>query len=239
MSTLATPPARPSLARTSSATSQRSTTASLTPSTSRPSYLRSISSTTLNPQRNKPRLYLALYPRGHTSSTFSSNTNCSSYHFALLVGPQSSNRSDPGTRYHVSHTDDSIHPFLYEETDITTSESHIPLVRITIAKVRDPERLIAILRDVPPPRPSANREVSCLSWTQAAFEALVSDRGLDGNPCLSSYLKVGDWEYVEERARTYVKRKRDARRWDREHPGPWDRGLVSTWNYWENRETTV
>ena len=224
-------PARPTLSRTTSSTSHHSTS-------SRPSYLRSLSSSTLTPQRNKPRLYLALYPRGHTSSTFTSNNNCSSYHFSLLVGPQSSSRSDPGTRYHVSHIDDSMHPFLYEETDITTSESHIPLVRITLAKVRDCERLTALLRSVP--TPSFATEETCLSWTNAAFDTLVGDRGSSGaSACLSTYLKPSDWEYVEERARKYVKRKREIRRWDRDPPGPWDRGAISTWNYWENRETTV
>jgi hypothetical protein len=239
MSTL-TPPPRPRLSRTTSAQSSTTTT-----SNTRPSYLRSLSSTHLHPQRNKPRLYLALYPRGHTSSTFTSNTHCSAYHFALLVGPQSSNRSDPGTRYHVAHTGDptdTTHPFLYEETDITTSESHIPLVRITLAKVRDPEGLTAVLRSVPVPSTNRTPDETCLSWTRVAFAALVSDKGRlsdSGGPCLSSYLKASDWEFIEERARKYVKRKREIRRWDRENPGPWDRGAVSTWNYWENRETTV
>lgn len=221
------------LVRTVSQHSEHSVTSN------RPSYLRSFSSSTLSPQRNKPRLYLALYPRGHTSSTFTSNSNCSSYHFSLLVGPQTSNRSDPGTRFHVSHTDHPIHPFLYEETDISTSESHIPFVRITVAKVRNADRLTALLRNVPVPSATAT-DGTCLSWTQAAFAALVSDRGSAGaSACLSSYLKPSDWEFVEEKARKYVKRKRDIRRWDREHPGPWDRSAVSTWNYWENRETTV
>ena len=234
-----TPPPRPALSRAASATSSTSTS-------TRPSYLRSLSSSHhLHPQRNKPRLYLALYPRGHTSSTYTSNTHCSSYHFALLVGPQSSHRSDPGTRYHVSHTSDILdttHPFLYEETDITTSETHIPLVRITLAKVRDPERLTSLLRSVPVPVPnsSVTSPETCLSWTRAAFTTLVTDKGDSHNgPCLSSYLKVSDWEFVEERARKYVKRKREFRRWDREHPGPWDRNAIATWNYWENRETTV
>lgn len=224
-------PPRPTPSRTTSSTYQNSTP-------SRPSYLRSLSSSAIHPQRNKPRLYLALYPRGHTTSTFTSNNNCSSYHFSLLVGPQSSSRSDPGTRYHVSHTDDSTHPFLYEETDITTSESHMPLVRVTIAKVRDPDRLTALMRSVP--IPSSTTEETCLSWTHAAFDVLVGDRGSSSaSACLSSYLKTSDWEYVEERTRKYVKRKRDIRRWDRDYPGPWDRSAISTWNYWENRETTV
>ncbi|ETN43715.1 uncharacterized protein HMPREF1541_02874 [Cyphellophora europaea CBS 101466] len=191
--------------------------------------------------RNKPRLYLALYPRGACTPHFTSSSNCSSYHFSLLVGPGSSLRSDPGKRYHVAHTDDIHHPFLYEETDIQASDEYVPLVRVTLAKVRNSERVTALLRTVEVPSTTSSAlECTCLAWTAAAFRLLVADKG-SGNrsACLSSYLKPADWDHVEGRARKYVKRKRDVRRWDSEQPGPWDRKAVSTWNYWENRETTV
>lgn len=208
------------------------------PSRSRPSYLRSLSSSTLVPQKDKPRLYLALYPRGHSTSTFTSNSHCDSFHWALIVGPRSSARSDPGTRYHVLHTDSATHPFLYEETEISSSESHVPLVRITVAKVRDPARVTTLLRSVPPPKNAESD--TCLSWTREAFRLLISDRGSGASTsCLSSYLKPADWEHVESRARKYIKRKRDMHRFDEDRAGPWDRGSVSTWNFWENRETTV
>jgi hypothetical protein len=204
----------------------------------RPSVLRSISSNTLIPQKDKPRLYLALYPRGHTTSTFTSSSHCDSFHWSLLVGPRSSSRTDPGTRYQVLHTDNTQHPFLYEETDIATSTSHVPLVRITIAKVRDSARVTSLLRSLPIPK--ANDIDTCLTWTRNAFALLMSDKGSsDGGPCLSTYLKPNDWDSVESRARKYLKKKRDMRRFDAERPGPWDSGSVSTWNFWENRETTV
>jgi hypothetical protein len=208
-------------------------------SRTRPSVLRSLSSSTLIPQKDKPRLYLALYPRGHTTSTFTSSSHCDSFHWALLVGPRSSARSDPGTRYHVLHTDNAVHPFLYEETEISTSTSHIPLVRITIAKVRSPDRLTALLRSLPIPLPE-NLE-TCLTWTRNAFTLLMSDKGdsASKSACLSTYLKPTDWDSVESRARKYLKKKRDVRRFDADHPGPWDSESVSTWNFWENRETTV
>lgn len=219
---------------------------SLTPTTTRPgirpSYFRSLSSSSLTPQSNKPRLYLALYARGGGSSTFHSSSNCDSFHWALVVGPQSSSRKDPGTRYHINHNDSPIHPFLYEESDLHDSESHIPLIRITLAKVRDQARLTSLIRSIPVPSGGGPPYETCLDWTRSAFQLLASDRGgssggADGGPCLSSYLKAADWEHIETKARKYVKRKKDMRRFDRD--GPWDRGSVSTWNFWENRETTV
>ncbi|KPI43475.1 uncharacterized protein AB675_7011 [Cyphellophora attinorum] len=200
---------------------------------SRPSYFRSLSSTASIPQSrtNKPRLYLGLYPRGSGTSSFQSPSNCDSFHWALVVGPQTFSKKDPGTRYHVAHSDESGRAFLYEESDLLGSATNIPLCRITLAKVKDPARLTTLLRSLP--SPNSGPSETCLSWARSAFQTLVAD-----DSCLSSYLKPEAWENVEARARSYYKRKRGMRRFTETGDGVvWDPESVATWNFWENRET--
>lgn len=295
--TLTLPTSSPlALSRTNSYQNQQQpplTPQATTPNTRpRPSYFRSLSSTATIPilntttstllKTNKPRLYLALYPRGTgCTSSFSSSSHCDSFHFSLLVGPQTCSRKDPGTRYHVAHSDDSDSRgslFVYEERDIrgppalsdettegddehndddpvnpshkprnNSSDVYIPSCRIALAKVRDPARLDALIRSVPLPNTShghgqGHSSETCRDWTRRAFETIFGDAGSRA-ACLSTYLKANEWEHVEAKARKYYKRKRDQRRWnihgedgDDYHHGPWDPGMVATWNFWENRE---
>jgi hypothetical protein len=205
----------------------------------RPSYLRTISSTSTTSttsttrsraRKNKLRLYIALYPRGGSTSSFTTCSNCDSYHWSLLVGPSSCSRSDPGTRYHIAHNPQTTEPFLYEESDILTSgPASTLLIRVAIAKVRDIDAFQATLRSLPIPSISTEPSSTCLSWTRAAFSALVKKKS-----CLKSYLSASDWKDVEACARKYCKRKRDLRRFT--NAGPWDLNKVSTYNFWENRE---
>lgn len=218
----------------------------MTNAPSRPSLFRTYSSTTSISQTNKPRLYIALYPRGGSSSSYTSSHSCDAYHWSLVVGPQTALRKDPGTRYHVAHSTSPIpsssprrpstttSSLLYEENDILT---HLPasttLIRITIAKVTNPERLTSLLRSIPIPDSSSS--YTCLSFIKAAYHILITDRM--GGGCLKSYVNADDWKDIERCARKYCKKKRDQRRFTDAH-GPWDLGCVSTFNYWENRETT-
>lgn len=220
------------------------------PSPTRPSYFRSVSSssasssTHINPRKGKPRLYIALYPRSSSySSSFSSPTACDSYHWCLIVGPQTSGRKDPSTQYHVSHSNgndsspfsrknSTSSTFLYEENDIPgTPLAQKALVRVCIAKVTDLLLLESTLRSLTIPSSTADPSFTCLSWVRTAFLAL-HNRG-----CLKSYLKDEDWKDVELCARKYCKRKRQQRRWVTEGlGGPWESELVSTFNFWECRE---
>ena len=226
--TPSSPSNRPSRLRVPSSTSTASTTSS---NPSKPS------------RKNKPRLYIALYPRGGSNPSFTTCTNCDSYHWSLIVSPQTCSRSDPGTRYHIAHTHPSKYrtttinnpSFIYEESDILTSiPASIILIRICIAKVLDLPTLQNTLRSIPISSPSKDHSYTCLTWTRAAYTALLTS----SKPCLKSYLSVLDWKDIESCARKYCKRKREQRRFPFTNPNiaPRDLGCVSTYNFWENRE---
>ena len=179
-----------------------------TPTSTRPQYLRSQSSTTTKPTRDKPRLYIVLYPRGgsSTASSFRNVSSCDSHHWALLVGPQTACGTDAGTRYHVAHLDDSLNKYLYEEQDLEPNVSaQKGLVRITVCKVTDEQRRQLILRGLPVR--GDDIAFSCLAWVREAFCKLHDD-----GKAVKSYLKSGDWGDVERCARKYCKRKRDVGR---------------------------
>ncbi|KAK6385962.1 hypothetical protein LTS17_001534 [Exophiala oligosperma] len=208
---------------------------------SRPQFIRSISSSST---KDKPRLYVALYPRGGSStlSTFRNNFDCDSYHWSIVVGPQTADRKDPGVRYHVAHdahADQGARKFFYEEQDIPSNPgAQSGLIRVTVAKVTDERRLQSLLRDL------ALREddsaFNCLTWVREAFVKL-----LDDGKSVKSYLKSEDWSAVETCARKYCKRKRDAGRFQENADGNgggvlnrFNPQMISTFNFWENRETT-
>lgn len=113
------------------------------------------------------------------------------------------------------------------------------LVRITCAKVTDEHRLQTLLRGVPVREDDS--AFSCLSWVRAAFTKL-----LDDGKSVKSFLKPDEWNAVEACARKYCKRKRDVGRFQDEPNGAggyyrvqWDDDKISTFNFWENRETTL
>ena len=215
--------------------------ASTYPST-RPQFLRSLSATSSRATRDKPRLYIVLYPRGgsSTTSSFRNVSSCDSYHWTLVVGPQTAWRADPGTRYHVAHLDDRANKYLYGEQDIPSNTVvQKGLVRIAICKVTDEERLQSILREIS--IRADDSAFSCHAWVREAFYRLHDD-----GTAVKSYLKSEDWDDVEACARKYCKRKRDSGRFqDTDSPfnenGPgvnWEVKKISTFNFWENRETT-
>ncbi|KIV84026.1 hypothetical protein PV11_06002 [Exophiala sideris] len=204
-----------------------------TSSTSRPQFIRTISSSS---NRDKPRLYIALYPRGGLSF-FRNNFNCDSYHWSLIVGPQTALRTDPGTRYHIAHVDDDTNKYVYEEQDIpSTAGAQTVLVRVAVAKVTDESRLEALLREIPLRQDDS--AYTCHTWVREAFIKV-----LDDSKSVKSYLKADDWNAVEACARKYCKRKRDAGRFvEISNVGGVNQSngqMISTFNFWENRETTA
>ena len=238
-------------------------------SNSRPTLPRSLSSTTSIPKTNKPRLYIAIYQRGGGSSSCSfttSHSQCDSYHWSFIVGPQTALRKDPGTRYHLAHCTSPIIPsssssrraststtLLYEENDIPT---HLPastaLIRIAIAKVTNPDRLTHLLRSLAlalphshslstPSSSSSDPSYTCLTFIKSAYQTLITSHP----SCLKTYLNPSDWNDIEHCARKYSKKKRDQRRFTPDTNmnmnvnRRWDVDCVSTFNFWENRETTA
>lgn len=220
-----------------------SSTTSSTTSGTRPQFLRSITTTSsLKPTKDKPRLYIVLYPRGgsSTTSSFRNVFNCDSYHWSIVVGPQTSLRTDPGTRYHVAHVDHNSGKSFYEEQDMSSHPvAQTGLVRVAVAKVTDEERLQSLLRDLP--IRENDSAFNCHAWVREAFCKL-----LDDGRSVKSYLSSDDWNAVEVCVRKYCKRKRDAGRFQ-EGPVPlnnggvmaWNVNQISTFNFWENRETTL
>ncbi|KAJ9614332.1 hypothetical protein H2200_002468 [Cladophialophora chaetospira] len=202
---------------------------------------RSWSSTSTKPTRDKPRLYIVLYPRGgsSTASSFRNVSSCDSYHWALVVGPQTALRADVGTRYHVAHLDEG-NKYIYEEQDIPLNiAAQKGLVRIALCKVTNEQRLQSILRSLPPRENDS--AFNCLTWVREAFTKLHED-----GKVAKTYLKASDWEHVEACTRKYCKRKRDAGRFQESNDmadnngavPAWDVKKISTFNFWENRETT-
>lgn len=196
MSHLALP--RPSNHRTISPTSTSTSSSTSSRITSQ-----SLKSHFTTPRKNKPYLYVALYPRGNTTTSFHSSCNCDTHHWALLISPRTALRSDPGTRYHLSH---STLPSSYEESDIqTSSPASAILIRVAIAKVRSQTALETVLRGIPVT--SSQDSYTCLSFVRDAFVALHAKE--NKRVCLKSYLKDGGWQDIEACARMYCKRKRD------------------------------
>ncbi|KEF57474.1 uncharacterized protein A1O9_05391 [Exophiala aquamarina CBS 119918] len=217
-------------ARTTTATATTTTTTTTTTTPRPPSttpFLRSLSSRSLLvPSKDKPRLYIVLYPRGGSSptSSFRNNLNCDAYHWSIVVGPQTSGRKDQGTRYHVAHLDQESEKYIYEDQDIASNPSlQNGLIRVTVAKVTDEPRLQSIIRAIQ--IREDDTAFNCLTWVREVFLKLHQD----------------DWNAVEACARKYCKRKRDIGRWqeDRVPRGLWNMEKISTFNFWENRETTA
>lgn len=211
---------------------------------------------TFSYQKDKPRLYLALFSRGGTTGgTYGSQLSCDSYHWALVIGSQSPLRSEAGTAFHIVHgtSDSEGTHFFYEETDLRENPylARNFLARIALAKVVDERRVVALFRTlassvsahlnpthVPPHATNHDAtSFSCLSWVKAAWAAVSED----SQRPLKSYFGPEDWPQFENEARKYVKRKRRQGRYNpNTEPGgvTWDPAEVPTWNYWENRETT-
>jgi len=185
-------------------------------------------------------LFVVLYPRGASSSTssFRDVYSCDSYHWTLTVGPQTPVRTEAGTRYHVAHLDHDYSSHFYEEQDISASPvAQTGLIRVAVCKVRDEERLQFILRNIRVPEDDT--AFNCLTWVREAFCQIHDD-----GKSVKTYLNSDDWINVETCARKFCKRKRDAGRFQEDaniNGGAvdWDVRKISTFNFWENRQTTA
>jgi hypothetical protein len=143
----------------------------------------------------------------------------------------------------VAHLDENSDGYLYEEQDIPLNiVAQKCLVRVAVCKVTDEARLQSILRDTP--IRGDDSAFNCLTWVREAFRKLHDD-----GKAVKTYLKSDDWDDVEKCARKYCKRKRDAGRFqegatvnnnNNNNGGAtnWDVKKISTFNFWENRETT-
>jgi len=244
---LSTPQQRPPFFRSVSSNSQLSTKSSKSLSITR----------TFTHQKDKLRLYLALFSRGGSAGggTYGSQISCDSCHWAIVVGPKSPLRTEAGIAYHVVHStsDFGNNPHFYEETDLAQNphQARNLLARITVAKVFDEQRIQALLRALAAEAKNRRDSTastegssfdlssisSCLAWVRAAWVTISSDP----QKPLKSYFGPNDWEDIESRARKYVKRKRQQGRYNPStEPADvnWSPSEIPTWNYWENRETT-
>ncbi|KAK4569422.1 hypothetical protein LTR86_003185 [Recurvomyces mirabilis] len=111
---------------------------------------------------------------------------------------------------------------MFHEDDL----SELPLaqadlmVRITIAKVLDLERVQQALQNLRP-RSSGKGvygQESCAQWTRNAIKALLSDPA-----CVRSVLDIEDWDKVEKTARDYCKYKRRDGRFSDTAEGNWNK----------------
>ncbi|KAK5115254.1 hypothetical protein LTR62_001454 [Meristemomyces frigidus] len=206
------------------------------PHATRPSYFRSLSSSS---QKDKPRLYIGLYPR------CSGHDGCDAYHWTLVTGPATPARKDITTRHHLAHTgshtvlgNDSQHSLYHGDDLIDRPHAQAELlVRITVAKVVDNERLQTVLQNLRVRSRVGNdctEPSTCAQWVKDAFVALRAD-----SSCLKSLLDIEDWDVIERMAREYCRGKRREGRFSNDAMDWWRRENVSTFNAWENRETTV
>lgn len=136
-------------------------------------------------------------------------TRLDRYHWALLVGPKKENPGPVvGQRYHVINQ--PVGPkWKYEAGDVkdvlVTAQL---LVRVTIAKVVDEQRLIDILRTVPvDPTDWDGRgngrepKWTCRIWLIAALKAIRADGHVVGTNVLDNIEGPGG---IIERARAFV-----------------------------------
>lgn len=167
----------------------------------------SLSPTTDNNMRNKPRLHLALYARPKHPDT---------YHYALLIRPKPSN-APAALKFHVHNklqkTDDLIsQPWLYETIDIPDVSLEPRLLAcIAIEKILVPLGLInQILREVPIQQtddPSGQgKAFDCVKWLQLAIPALRRADAVSNNGFT--------WDGIREEALRYMRRKKQEKRWE-------------------------
>jgi len=150
------------------------------------------------------------------------------YHWALLIGPKFEDPETRGIRFHAKN------PFplpgqkkwIFEELETSMMPTRQFLVRLLIAKVRDKDRAIEVLRNVPilDEDPSWN----CVIWTQDALRALSSDKKALGT-------RKSDWDYVKTEALRYIEEKIAQHRFDQ--IGTFDMGKAATYDLLQGRET--
>jgi hypothetical protein len=102
------------------------------------------------------------------------------------------------------------------------------LVRITVGKVEDGNRLVKILRDTPIRQGQLGW--NCVAWVKEALETLEVDPKALGT-------RVTEWEKVRSGAMDYCQRKKDQHRFDGQ--GNFDMEVAPTYDLIEQKETIV
>jgi hypothetical protein len=97
----------------------------------------------------------------------------------------------PGTRYHVKNH--PISGWVYEEVPLTNVRSTVNLlVRVLIAKIKDEDRLVEILRGTPVMQDDPDWR--CRTWLADALQRIQQDGKAMGTAKL-------DWARIETVAR--------------------------------------
>lgn len=147
----------------------------------------------------------------------------------MIIGPKVEQFTDKGIRCHAKEKPKlgGGSEFYFEERDCELVPTSMLLVRITVAKITDKDRLVEILRNTPiQNQPGWN----CVSWVKEALESLKSDTRALGTNAI-------EWNKIRDEAMAYCQRKKDQHRFDGQ--GKFDMSTVPTYNLMEMREVTI
>ena len=119
--------------------------------------------------------------------------------------------------------------WVYAEEDVDMSSVFMLLARVQIAKIRDTDGLLALLRQVPirGGEPGWN----CIGWVKEALQVLGNNDTVVGRSSLA-------WQSVRDTAMWYVDKKAAEHRFDgKAEPGQFDMAKVPTYDTLQNTET--
>lgn len=116
----------------------------------------------------------------------------------------------------------------YDEDESSLVRPHNLLIRIMIAKVEDPDRLLNILRGVP--IRAGDEGWNCVGWVKEALDVVCSDGQTVGR-C------VRDWGRVRDCTMEYCREKIDEGRFD--GSGGFDISIVPTYDLILKKEILV
>ncbi|EQK97991.1 hypothetical protein OCS_06296 [Ophiocordyceps sinensis CO18] len=180
---------------------------------------------------SKDRLYVALYARGGASMMPGGEDR---YHWALILGPKFEDDEARGKRFHAKESlsfeqGQRRTVWAFEEREIGMAPTAMILVRILVAKVKNRDRLISVVRGVPirGGQPGWN----CVEWVREALQMIQMDRKAIGTA-------VVDWPTVRDASLRYVMEKEADHRFDGQAaPGLYDTEKVPTWTLLEGSES--
>jgi hypothetical protein len=152
---------------------------------------------------------------------------CNRYHWAFAIGPKTENKNSRGHLFHakekvllVEGSSAPTRSWEFEERGTMMRPSVMQLVRVMVGKVKDREKLVAIMRRTPmrPQVPGWN----CVGWIKEVLEEALKDPNLVGFPSGTS------WQTVRDKVMWYVEDKKSMHRFDgkvefdMERPATWD-----------------
>ncbi|KAH0839356.1 hypothetical protein J3R83DRAFT_39 [Lanmaoa asiatica] len=173
---------------------------------------------------NKDRLYVTLHARGGSPTMPGLEDT---YHWCLLVGPKIETGDAIGVRYDAREriTQSGHSEYFFAEAEVHLKAIQMLLVRVTIAKVKNRDRLADILRKVPIRQGTPGW--NCVGWVKEALELLGDDDEALGT-------NVIEWEKVRNAAMSYCQRKKDDHRFDGK--GNFDTENAATYDLMEDKE---